>query len=290
MPLAFVRSMKNLWMLAIAGLLPGCNYGSEDEEVGSAASASEATQAPTPARVFIGETEYRDLESAAAAAQPGDQIDVGEGIAALRSTVLLPEGVTVAGAGPHLTVIAVPEGGVGIQLVLTGDMAVLRNLAVSGGSVGIDAAGGMLDLLNVVLRGCEVGIRALDDSVVRANFVTAIDNRIAFHSAAASFKMSNSIVNRNEVGARVESGTPASFRYSNFGENQTDFLGGAAGEGCTAHAISFLDDGRERAGSLSVDAADPIADFDQEPMDNGGRANQGAFGNTIWATTTSWVQ
>jgi hypothetical protein len=50
--------------------------------------------------------------------------------------------------------------------------------------------------------------------------------------------------------------------------------------------VTFLDDYREAAGAPSVDAGDPADAFDLEPSPNGGRINQGAYGNTADATTS----
>src|SRR6185503_8141238 len=44
------------------------------------------------------------------------------------------------------------------------------------------------------------------------------------------------------------------------------------------------DDYRVLAGDPTVDAGDPASPFANEPAPDGGRVNQGAFGNTAWAT------
>lgn len=55
--------------------------------------------------------------------------------------------------------------------------------------------------------------------------------------------------------------------------------GGCAGPGF----ISFPDNLRLRPDSPAVDAADPQADYSQELGYNGGRADMGAYGNTMEA-------
>lgn len=284
--------MKNLWILAVATAAVGCGGGSDssDPETPMAVEAEPERIVLPPARVSIGGLEYPSLEAAAVASQPGDQIDLGEGEVVLTSTVHLLEGVSIVGAGPHLTVIAGPSTGPSIRVVPGDGLSSLSNLALDGGAIGIELAGYSLDLSHLLFRRLNVGLQATAGSVVRATHLTAIDNGLAFDVSGAVFKVSNSIVNANTMGVRADADATVEVTWSNVADNASDFAGVTAGTGCTAHAITFLDDGRETSGSLTVDAADPNSDFDQEPMDNGGRANQGAFGNTPWATTTSWVQ
>lgn len=265
--------MKNIWALAVC--LAGCFEGESDVP---------SQEAQPSASVSIGGIEYPSVESAALAAQAGDRIILGEGTILLTSPLLLREGVTLLGAGPHLTTLVGPPDAPAIRIVPANSMAQIHDLTVTGKNVGIDGAGGVVDVWNVILRDLETGIRVRDGSSARVNLVTAVGNGIAFDVGDGVFKSSNCIVNRNGIGVRAVPAALASYRYNNVAENSiADYVGAVPGPGCTSNAIPFLADCREPDRAPNVDAGDPASDFRREPESNGGRVNQGAFGNTPWA-------
>jgi glucose/arabinose dehydrogenase len=192
------------------------------------------------------------------AAAPGDTVQLEAMRYFVPEGVVLKSGVSLRGVSPRETIL---DGqGAAVVLSLLGSGTVER-LAVTGGVTGIEGTGVLRNV--VVARNSGTGIVA--GSVDGAN-LTVADNGGAAISVSAAGVFRNLIVSGAIAG-------PATVTYSTV--NGT---------------VAFLDpaalDYREAAGASSVDAGDPADAFDLEPSPNGGRINQGAFGNTADATPT----
>lgn len=250
--------------------------------------SAEAVASATPLfPVAINGSAWPTLEAAVTAAAPGDVIQLGVGTFSVSATLDLKEGVTLAGYAPHLTTISGPGLDRVIRVAPGSSAAVVRRLTVTGGLTGIDANGRSLEARNVILRHLDVGLVSPAGSSVLAVHVTAVHNAVAgFHVAVSSFELRNAIVTQNGIGVYAEAGASPSVTYTNAAANGADYIGTAPGVGATAALIAFLPDWREPHAAPSVDAGDPEDPFSEEPSYNGGRANQGAFGNTPWAATS----
>lgn len=244
-----------------------------------------ATATVTPLHpVAINGAPWPTLEAAVAAAVPGDVIQLGVGGFTVSATLDLKGGVTLAGYAPHLTTISGPGLDRVIRVATGSGAAVVRRLTVTGGLTGIDANGLAIEVRNVILRHMNVGLVSPAGSDVLAVHCTVIYHAVAgLHVAPSVFSARNCLVMHNGTGVYVETGAFPSLTYNNVAANTADFSGAAPGAGSTSALVSFLADWREPDASPNVDAADPLDPFAEEPAYNGGRANQGAFGNTAWA-------
>jgi hypothetical protein len=125
---------------------------------------------------------------------------------------------------------------------------------------GVEVSGAARVINNTIARNGGVGIRSTGSVVARNNIVQ--ENAIGL------------------LGAILSSYNDVSDGYS----------GTSPGPGDQARPVSFLDpsggDYREQPMQPSLDTGDPSDDFQQEPRPNGGRVNQGAFGNTSLAATS----
>lgn len=246
----------------------------------------EASTAPVP--LTLNGLSAPDLDDAIANAQPGDVIEVGAGTIVLSSTANLKAGVRLVGAGPHLTILSGPGLDFVIRIATGAGTAEVRSLTVTGGLVGIHANGNALVVRNVILRNNDTGLFASAGSAVQAVHCTVVHNpAIGVYVGGPGSLVRNSIVMMNGIGIAVAAGASPSLTYNNVAANTTDYDGAPPGTGSTSASIPFLDDFREPDQSANVDAADPADDFSQEPQPSGGRANQGAFGNTKWAARSA---
>ncbi len=232
--------------------------------------------------IQVGGVPFDTLPPALAAAGPGQTIELGAAVFPLTEPLVLPPGVSLAGLSALETRL---EAGGAFDAVVAQGANEIRGLSLSGGSVGVRAAGAGIVLRNVVIRdhsGAGVRVEAgADAEVVNA---TVVRNGGAGVSSAGSARVRNSIVQENGVG--LEGNVASSFNDVSDG-----YSGGAApGPGDLSSPVAFLDpaagDFRERPGQASLDAGDPADDWSVEPHYNGRRINMGAFGNTALAATT----
>jgi hypothetical protein len=186
--------------------------------------------------------------------------------------VALKPGVSLRGSSPRDTIIDVQGAPVALQLSGTaGDGRVsLEQFTLTGGATGIDTGTADVVLRNVVVaRNTGIGILARQGSMIEGVNLTVADNLghgISVYTPSAVFR--NLIVTGNKMSA-IDGAAAVTFSSLDNG-------------------ISFVDpaslDYREQPGSKSIDAGDPADAFDLEPLPNGGRINQGAYGNTPDAT------
>jgi hypothetical protein len=227
-----------------------------------------------PTGISIGGAgDYGTIQEAIDAAHPGETVSLGALRYYVPEGLVLRPGVSLRGVSPLVTVL---DGlGAPVVLALAGlpadGLVIVEQLAVTGGGTGIDTGASRALLRNLVIaQNTGAGVLAGQAGSVEGVGLTVADNGgpgISVFTPDASFR--NLIVSGNRGGA-VDGTSAVTF---------SSLAGG----------IAFLDptalDYREQAGAASVDQGDPADPCDLEPLPNGGRVNQGAFGNTPSATS-----
>jgi hypothetical protein len=220
-----------------------------------------------------GSGNYATIQEAIDAAQPGETVILGALRFYVPSGLVLRPGVSLRGVSPLATIL----DGQGAPAVLTlagvpaDGLVIVEQLAVTGGGSGIDTGSSHALLRNLVIaQNSGAGVLAGQAGSVEGVCLTVADNGgpgVSVFTPSASFR--NLIVSGNQ-GSAVDGTSSVTF---------SSLAGG----------IAFRDpsalDYREQAGAASIDQGDPADPFDLEPLPNGGRINQGAFGNTPEATS-----
>jgi outer membrane protein assembly factor BamB len=259
----------------------------------SAWSARQTFEAVAPPPVAIGGQQFGDLASALAAATAGSVVSLGAGTYPLVDSLSVPPGVTLAGAGPHLTVLS--GQGLSAAVVINGGtpgQPALRSLTVANAAVGVRVDGGHdVELRNVILRdNTEAGLRVLANATASLINGTVLRNAVGT-DVDGTTSIRNSLITANAIGLSAGSTGLITTTYSNVAENTTaDRRGVAAGNGDLTVAVQFVaaNDYRLAAAQRTTDHGDPTDAFDQEPQPNGTRINIGAFGNTPFAELSVW--
>lgn len=298
-----VVDIGNVTAYSVLGLTNGITYDfrvSPLDVDGNEGPFAEATQTPAlPARV--GGVNYRTIQQAADNALPGQTITLGAG--RYNGAVVLPGGVSIVGEGPHLTTI----DGQGAQqtILINGNASQpttnLSHFRVTGGVVGIEIGGSPTDDPNVALahliidRNGGDGVHSTSRGTLAGDFLTIANNGgDGIDLSMASAVINDSIFSRNGgVGSRNR-GAASSVTLDhpclalNTGGN---LFGAQAVNGWHQAMPVYVDeangDYRSRYDCPTIDRGRPAAPFASEPEPNGGRANQGAFGDTPWATIVS---
>ncbi|HVR61688.1 MAG TPA: PQQ-binding-like beta-propeller repeat protein [Polyangia bacterium] len=253
-------------------------------------SPLQSFQVVDPPPAVVGGQQFSDLSAALAAAIAGSIVTLGAGTYPLLDPLSVPPGVTVSGAGPHLTVIS--GQGLAAAVVINGGapgQAALQSLTVANAAVGVRVdGGGGAELRNVILRdNSEAGLRVLANAAITLINGTVVRNAIGIDAAgegAASVR--NTLVTANAIGLATGGSARITTAYSDVAANTTaDRRGLAIGHDDLAVAVNFVatNDWRLEAAQGTTDRGDPTDAFDQEPQPNGGRINIGAFGNTHFA-------
>jgi outer membrane protein assembly factor BamB len=251
----------------------------------STAQSFDGIEAPP---VVIDGQGFADIASALAAAMPGSVVSLVPGTYPLSGGLTVPPGVTLAGAGPHLTVLS--GHGLSAGVIIGGGKAgqpALRSLTVAGAAVGVLVdAGHDVELRNVILRdSSEAGLRILAGATATLINGTVLHNAIGIDVAGAA-SVRNTLVTANAIGLSAGSTGMIATAYSDVAGNPTaDRQGIDVGLGDLAVAVEFVaaNDWRLADAQGTTDHGDPADPFDEEPQPNGGRINLGAFGNTPFA-------
>lgn len=243
-----------------------------------------AMAAPPAGSISIdGRGDFPTLQAAIDAASPGETILLAALKYSIPGGVTLKGGVSLRGAGPHLSIL---DGqGASTVLRLSGTpsdgRSVIEQVTVSGGSTGIDtgAADALLRNLQVVgLSGS--GILSRQGGLLEGHCLTVADNGGDGLSLNDSRDHVRNVISAGNRGAGVNAVPGVRVSYSTT-------LGNGAGIDTHATGIEFVDpaslDYRVFRGSVSIDAGDPSDAFNGEPAPNGGRVDQGAHGNTVYA-------
>jgi hypothetical protein len=262
-----------------------------------AAGAFSAWSSPTtfrtvlPPVVSIGETVVATLEEAASRAQAGDVIRLGRGTYPLAATLQLPAGVTLAGAGPHLTTL---DGG-GLRVaVAPATGAELRQVRVVGAEIGVSVeAATSVKLRNVILSdNSAVGLAVEATGSAELVSATVARNGIGVRVRGAT-GIRNALATANGTGIAASDAALAITGYSDVWGNTRDWEGtrphdtdlGVAVTFASGEAVPLL----PTAAQPSTDRGDPADDYALEPVPNGGRINMGAYGNTPFAELSTYI-
>ncbi len=276
----------------VPGLVNGTAYDFLVQAVDSSGNESEGivvSTVPRPLITIDGSGDYAAVQDALAASVAGDTVVLGPGTFA--GGVTLPPGVSLAGASPAHTVV---EGSVGVNVLtvagtyLTDPAATIGGLTVALGALGVAAGSADVILDHVVIHHA-AGHAASSGAAGRLRAVncTIVSNGGDGLRALGAAEARNCIAGKNGGwGLNLPSGAAAS--YNDAWQNASgDFIAGLVGDGNISAAAVFRDeaasDYRDAGASPTVDAGDPADAFVLEPGPNGGRINQGATGNTVWA-------
>jgi hypothetical protein len=278
-------------------------YSSED---GTAARRPRLTVTYTPPSTVAGFVEYASADvtvegkgsygtvrEALDAAAAGDTVVLGPYAFFVPEGVTIKPGVTLRGAAPHLTIL---DGQGAAAVVRFGGTALegrsgLANLTVTGGGVGIDTGQADVLLRNLqVVRNSGAGLRTGQQGRAEAVSLTVAHNGAEGIVASNAATLLRGLVVSSNAGTGIVGTSGTSLAYSTVAGNGPGETSGnlSLGEGLDfASAVAFEDpaafDYREHPGAPSIDAGDPADDYRAEPDPNGGRINQGAFGNTPYA-------
>lgn len=265
-----------------------CSVVAEDfDGLLSAPAVDTVTPRPIVALNGVG---YATVQDALDASAVGDEVILGAERFVLGAPLRMREGVTLRGFSALHTILDGPGSGTIVSVERTnGATSTIHSLVVRDGDIGIDARGVRLDVHHVVIAGCGTGVRVMSGAVVRAwnNTVTG-NTGTAFLGTGGTLTARNNAVIRN--GGRGFDDAAGLFTGSFndvFGNTGGNYVGMAPGVGDISEDVTFLspasDDYREPMGAAVVDSGDVADAFGNEPLPNGNRINQGAFGNTRFA-------
>jgi outer membrane protein assembly factor BamB len=271
--------------------------------VGNESAGLVVTATPRPDISIDGGGNFLSIQQAIDAAAPGQTVMLGPKTFNIPGGITVKGGVSVKGYAPHLTIL---DGqGAPVVVSLAGTAAdgrvTLEMLAVTGGAVGVDVGRAdvlLRNLLVVQLTGD--GIVTAPQAAVEGVSLTVADNAghgLDVKTQLASFR-GMIVAGNGQFGIKGPGGITVT--YSDFfGNVRGDGTGGilvdappgGPGSGNLFVTVAFENpaayDYREKTGEASVDAGHPQDPYDVEPEPNGARINQGAFGNTPWATKST---
>lgn len=247
---------------------------------------------PTPP-IFIGSTGYSTIQGAINAASPGDTVMLGSGT--FFENVTLKPGVSLAGVSPRYTKLIGTTGSpvVHVSGAASSLQTQIYDLNISGGTGGIKVSAGDVYVHHVIVHdSASHGIEALAGTKLMVVNTTILNNAgSGIRSAAPETTVRNNICGNNTgVGIETVAGSQVTYNdsYSNAASNYSGPTGtGNLSSPASFTAASMVDQTYlEQSNSSSVDAGDPADPFFNEPSPNGGRINQGAYGNTVYAAKT----
>jgi hypothetical protein len=284
-----------------SSLVPGVTYtvavrARDPQGAYSPWSAPETFTVVASGSVSVDGQPAASLRAAVAAAGPGAVIALGPGIFPLAQTLVVPSGVTIAGAGAGRTVLDGTGSMIGVTFAAgDGSHPVgLDRVTVTGAQTCISVGGGTdVALTHLILRGCATAAIAVSDGgKARIANATIVENGTGVASAGLA-AVKNALVSSNQIGFATAAGGTVSSAYDDLFANETDHQGSAAGPGDISVAVTFPNatthDYRLVGPQPSTDLGDPTDPVGDEPTPNGGRINLGAFGGTLDAELSTAV-
>lgn len=257
-----------------------------------------AAATPIPLISLNGQT-YRDLDQALRAARSGDTILLGTGTIHDRIRTN-KTGITLRGVAPGYTIL---RGGNRHQPVVElqqGAEVTLAMMTITHGEDGVLIRGEAQGTLrNVLLMDLENGIHVKHQGTLSGIHLTISDNsqhgiwfepRHGNHPSVHTATLRNNIISYHG-GKGIQApanGSAITATYTDFFTNAGGDTGGnaQAGTGCLTldpmYHAKAPDDYRLEPESPCVNAADPADPFDGEPDPDGGRADMGCYGNTLF--------
>ncbi len=298
-----IIDIGNVTSYRVSGLTNGTPYEfrvspiDSDTLEGAFAQASATPGVPAT----VGGVNYPTIQQAVDNALPGQTVTL---IAAqYDGAVVLPGGVSLLGVGPGDTIIH--GQGAAQTILIQGNSGQpttsISRLRVTGGVVGIAIGGVPSDDPNVSLshlvicRNTGDGVFSTSLARLTGTFLTIANNGgDGLDLSMTNATVYDSILCRNGGQGVRNRGAAASVTIDHacFSAN----AGGVSSGGPTNTAYHIAppifqneaaDDYRSTFECPTVDRARAAATFAQEPSPSGGRANQGAFGDTAQATATS---
>jgi outer membrane protein assembly factor BamB len=266
--------------------------------------------------ITIGVTSYPTIQAALDAAEPGDTIVLGAGTFDTAAPLPIPDGVSLRGQGPDLTIL---RGTNNIATVLylqphdnnstismlgiCGTDPATEGGAQCGITIEVSETGhAHVRVHNVIVfdingNGIDVVRLGPDEPENPPHFdlLTILHNQgnginVSYNGTV---RVRNSIIARNgQWGIFDSNANPQTVDadYNDVFDNSSgDYSENiAVGENGISDDPQFVNEGegdfRVEQGSPTIDKGDPETPFANEPQPNGGRVNMGAFGNTEWAT------
>jgi hypothetical protein len=258
----------------------------------SAGLFSSAT--PVAAITIGGLGSYGTVQAAINAAVSGEAVTLGPG--SYSGPLTLRPGVSIIGYSSGYTFITGTTGSpvIVVQGTFPSDpTSTIGYLAITTGTVGV--SGGTADLLLdhlIIHHMTSHGATSVAGGRLLAVNCTIMNNGGDGIQAFGTASARNCIVGRNGgIGLNVPAGAPVTYNdaYLNLAGDYAVVVGSGAGNLSTAAIFvnESANDYIEDSASPSVDAGDPANPYSQELAPNGGRINQGAFGNTRWATSAA---
>jgi outer membrane protein assembly factor BamB len=231
---------------------------------------------------------YPTIQAALNAAPQGATVVVVAGT--YYEDLVVPAGVSLEGAGANLTFII--GDGVGPVIQVSGTSATpttISGLNVTNGTTGIDAGAADVVIHHVVVHSIQgSGIVGGAAGSLEVRNCTVMENAAdGVQAQAAATVVRNTVAGLNG-GYGIWAPEGAAVSYNDAWDNAAgDYAFASWGPANQSAAAVFVDpsDGTylEAVGSPTVDAGDPADEYDLEPAPNGGRINQGAYGNTPYA-------
>jgi len=172
------------------------------------------------------------------------------------------------------------ENQIGFDLRFTNGFLKAENIMIHLNEIGIQtSSNSMVDMKNVtIVANKKEGIDIYDNSQVK------IKNAIIYHNNKDDifndFKNGSDIRNQSTLDLDIKYSSVDSIegKYSGFELNPVPPLF----QPIFLDSMEFIPDSM----SATIDAGDPLDDFSQEPMPNGGRINQGVYGGSPFAMPT----
>ncbi len=254
-------------------------------------SAPETFTVATSGTVMVNGNPAANLQSAVAAALAGDVIELGAGTFHVSSTVRVPAGVTLRGAGAGRTTLDTSGLPVGVSFAGTDPKTpgLLDGATVTGAATCVAVTGTATNvrLSHLVIHDCTTsGISISAGGNAAITTLTVANNGTGVDSAGTG-TIKNSLLTGNAVGLRSQQEGGLTSSYDDLFANTTPYVGLTAGTGDLATAVTFVDAASHnfmlRGPQASTDQGDPADPVDAEPTPNGGRINLGAFGGTAEA-------
>jgi outer membrane protein assembly factor BamB len=285
-----VMTDPDVGSVALAPLTPGATYtfairARDSHGALSAWTEPQSFNAVGSPVVSIDGHPVGSLDEALASAPPGAIIRLGVGTFSLSSTLHLPPGVRLEGAGPHLTTLSGKGLAVAVAPAARGE---LRLLTVAGAQIGVQVDGvSDVHLNNVILRdNADVGLDVTATGAVDLTSATVTRNGVGVR-AGGTTRVRNTLIIGNDVGLAAAAAGLLTSRFDNVYRNRSDdYRNVVAADSDLALAVAFDAPDSElrlQAAQPTTDKGDPADDFSAEPLPNGGRINIGAFGNTAFA-------
>jgi MYXO-CTERM domain-containing protein len=276
-----------------SGLAPGVTYtwsvrARDARGAYSPWAAPQTFTVVTAGTVSVDGAPAAGLSAALAGAPPGAVVTLGPGTFPLAQTLVVPAGVSLAGAGAGRTIL---DGG-GLMVAVTfdatgnGHAGGLDRVTVTGAqtcvAIGAGAAG--IALSHLVVRDCPpAGIAVAAGGTAAIVNATVVGNGTGV-VASGSAGVKNSLITGNQIGLSSAVAGALSSAYDDSFANGADRWGLAPGAGDVALPVEFAAAGagdfRLARQQPSTDQGDPADGVGDEPAPNGGRVNLGAFGGT----------